>query len=102
MRDVASSIVGEIGGVLLWHISLGDERVDVELRDGTVKVGNQGGIIHAASLPASTAVTAFRSEPEERMTNFSASTIRKKTTPPASSHGQMRNGTASVPKIRWK
>src|SRR5262245_60263315 len=49
MRDVASQIIGEIVGVIRWHISLGDERVDVEVCDGTVEVGNEGGIVHAAS-----------------------------------------------------
>src|SRR5215510_14781449 len=49
MRDVASPIIAEIVGVIRWHISLGDERVDIEVRDGTVEVGNEGGIVHAAS-----------------------------------------------------
>src|SRR5262245_63339716 len=49
MRDVASQIIGEIVGVIRWHISLGDERVDIEVLYGTVEVGNEGGIVHAAS-----------------------------------------------------
>ena len=39
-----------------------------------------GALSHA---PASTAVTALRKEPDERMMSFSASTTRKNTRPPA-------------------
>jgi len=46
--------------------------------------------------PASAAVTAFRNESDERMMSFSASTRRKKTSPPMKSHGQILSGTASV------
>src|SRR6478752_6963595 len=53
------------------------------------------------SVPASTAVMALRSESDERMTNFSVSTTRKKTSPPASSQGQMRSGMASLPNTAW-
>src|SRR5262245_51991831 len=49
MRDVASPTIGKIVGVNLRHISIGDERVYIEVRDGTVEVGNEGGIAHAAS-----------------------------------------------------
>ena len=57
-----------------------------------------GGNAHA---PASTAVTAVRKASDERMINFSASTTRKKISPPASSQGQTHSGTASVPNIAW-
>jgi len=52
-------------------------------------------------VPASTAVTAFRRAPDERMMNFSISTMRKNTTPPPSSNGQIDNGMAALSNSRW-
>ena len=51
-----------------------------------------------SQVPASTAVTARLSAALERMMNFSSSTIRKKTAPPAIRTGHTCSGMASLPK----
>ena len=57
MRDAARSIIGEIVAVIVRHVTLGDERVDVAICDGAVEVGNEGGIVHALSH------NAYRNKP---------------------------------------
>ena len=53
--------------------------------------------VHA---PDSTAVTAPRKEPDERMMSFSTSTTRKNTSPPTKSHGHTQRGLASLSNTR--
>src|SRR5262249_36202324 len=53
-------------------------------------------------VPASTAVTALRKEPDERMTSFSTSTTRKNASPPAKSQGQTQSGIASFSNSRCR
>ena len=55
----------------------------------------------ASHVPASTAVTVFRSVSDERMTSFSASTTRKNSRPPARSQGQTESRMASLPNKTW-
>ncbi len=52
--------------------------------------------------PASTDTTAARKAGVARMIAFSASTARKKATPPMSSQGHTHSGTDSLPNIAWK
>ena len=53
-------------------------------------------------VPASSAVTALRKEPDERMNGFSASTTRKNTRPAMISHGQTQSGAASLSSSRCR
>ena len=87
-RFLASSSPLTVGGSLATF----DLRFHLLLEVRSTRI-NVRLTLHA---PASTAVTASRKEPDERMISFSASTTRKNTRPAMKSHGQTQSGMASV------